>query len=259
MRSPRPFYSLQLPLFPINQVTSLNFRAWPPSKSALLLPDHRQPRRHFLPGLTPGIQTLHANRTLPYPSAALYEIVADIESYSFFLPYCLSSSVSRWSSPSAHGSKRWPTEAELRIGWGGLDERFVSRVLCTPGSVVEAISGNTQTAASHPLETGPPTCAENSLFTHLLTRWTIRPCPYKPHRREGGVFLAKEQTEVDLDIEFQFANPIYSALSKAAVPKVASMMIEAFEGRVKELLDAPVAGSARSNTIEKTEGVIGKP
>ncbi|KAH0551686.1 hypothetical protein GP486_007098, partial [Trichoglossum hirsutum] len=196
--------------------------------------------------------TLHARRTLPYSAAALYDIIADIDSYAFFLPYCLGSSVSRWAS---HGGRRWPAEAELRVGWGGLDERFVSSVLCVPGSVVEAVSGNTHSAADSP----PGSRPGNALFTHLLTRWTVWPCPYEPHLREKGALSAEERTEVKLDIEFQFANPIYSALSRAAVPKVAGMMIGAFEERVKELLDTPVSESVRSNARERTEGVVRKP
>ncbi|KAH0542237.1 hypothetical protein FGG08_003359 [Glutinoglossum americanum] len=249
---------LKLPPSSVSRTPLLNCHAWSPSKPGLLLPNHR---RHFLPGLTPEVQTLHVKRTLPYPSAALYDIVADIDSYSAFLPYCLGSSVSRWTLPAAHSGKRWPTEAELRVGWGALDERFVSRVLCVPGSVVEAVSGYTQNTTSReglPPATGPALSAASGLFTHLLTRWTIRPFLRKPLLRENGDFLPKEETEVNLDIEFQFANPIYSTLSKAVAPKVAGMMIEAFEERVKELLDAPATEAARSTTIGRTGDVVGK-
>jgi coenzyme Q-binding protein COQ10 len=44
-------------------------------------------------------------------------------------------------------------------------------------------------------------------------------------------------TDVNLVIEYQFANPVYAALSAAAAPKVAEKMIEAFENRVKAVAE----------------------
>ena len=88
--------------------------------------------------------------------------------------------------------------------------------------------------------------AGTELLTHLLTRWTIRPFPGTPPsssattaegRAQGETARPREQTEVSLAIEFQFANPIYSTLSAGAAPKVAEMMIRAFEERVKSVLE----------------------
>ena len=52
-----------------------------------------------------------------------------------------------------------------------------------------------------------------------------------------------ERTQVSLNIEYQFANPVYAALSSAAAPKVADKMIEAFENRVKSVVEGRAAGS----------------
>ena len=78
------------------------------------------------------------------------------------------------------------------------------------------------------------------LLTHLLTRWTVRPLPCTPSpttSAQGETARSREQTEVSLAIEFQFANPIYGTLSAGAAPKVAEMMIRAFEERVKNVLE----------------------
>ena len=130
-------------------------------------------------------------------------------------------------------------------------------MLCIPGSVVEAVSGGTVSRGGLPPTTDQASNAANSLFTHLLTRWTIRPSPHNALPREGGA-LVKERTEVNLDIKFQFANPIYAALSKAVAPKVAGMMIEAFEERARKLLDAPTTRGARPITIEEIGDVSRK-
>ncbi|CAG8955791.1 hypothetical protein HYFRA_00011660 [Hymenoscyphus fraxineus] len=199
-----------------------------------------------LPGTEP--QTLNATRILPYKSSSLYTIIADIDSYSAFLPYCQDSKVTKWSEPDANG-KRWPSEADLKVGWGGLEETFTSRTLCIPGSVVEALGGEAVTSlpkselAHHGNALSSPAEA-NSIFQSMSTRWTLKPFHFKPAsgtpQTDKSEHDARDRTEVHLSIDFQFANPIYAALSKAVAPKVAGIMIEAFEARARKVLDGPV-------------------
>ena len=47
---------------------------------------------------------------------------------------------------------------------------------------------------------------------------------------------ASPRTEVNLLIEVRFASAVYSALSQAVAPKVAGMMVEAFEKRARKVL-----------------------
>lgn len=87
-------------------------------------------------------------------------------------------------------------------------------------------------------------CAGNErIFTSLLTRWNFKEFPFKPappdgkKPQEGSASLpSSPRTEVNLTIEVQFASAVYSALSQAAAPKIAGMMIEAFEKRAGEIL-----------------------
>jgi len=234
------------------------------------------PHRTFVPNpfaTTPTPQLLTATRTLPYPSAAIYSIIADVPQYSSFLPYCQASTVTRWSAPDRTTHTRWPSEARLIVGWAGITEAFRSRIYCVPGRVVEAVGGASRTTlaeediAHHRVtaaaggaagaETGTGAvvqereqererereqeqegAAGTELLTHLLTRWTVRPFPYAAEAgAQGETARPREQTEVSLAIEFQFANPIYSTLSAGAAPKVAEMMIRAFEERVKSVLE----------------------
>lgn len=236
------------------------------------------PHRTFVPNpfaTTSTPQLLTATRTLPYPSAAIYNIIADVPQYSSFLPYCQASTVTRWSAPDRTTHTRWPSEARLVVGWAGITEAFRSRIYCVPGRVVEAVGGASRTTlaeddiAHHRVtaavggatgaETGTGAgvkeqeqererereqeqAARTELLTHLLTRWTVRPSPYTlstvaEASAQGETARPREQTEVSLAIEFQFANPIYSTLSAGAAPKVAEMMIRAFEERVKSVLE----------------------
>ncbi|RDW68499.1 cyclase family protein [Coleophoma crateriformis] len=200
------------------------------------------------PGTEP--QHLTATRILPYPSSKLYNIVADIDSYSEFLPYCIGSKVTKWSNPDQNG-KRWPAEADLSVGWGGYEETFTSKNFCVPDSIVEALGGSATTTLPKSdlpnytaIDTPGPS---NTTFSSLSTRWTLRPFHYKPPPAQGDPRTdntnedAREQTEVHLVLDFEFKNPIYAALSKAVAPKVAGMMIEAFEKRARRLLDGPGA------------------
>lgn len=193
--------------------------------------------RSFLtfPGTEP--QTLTATRVLPYKASSLHNLIADIDNYSGFVPYCIDSKITQWSSPDSAG-KRWPAEADLKVGWGGYEETFTSRLFCVPGSIVEAVSGEAATTipnadlkhyAGRERAEGRP----NHIFKSLNTRWEFVP---SSGNQDTGK-LQKDQTEVHLTIDFQFANPIYTALSKAVAPKVAGVMIEAFEVRAGELLD----------------------
>ncbi|OHE95898.1 polyketide cyclase/dehydrase and lipid transporter [Colletotrichum orchidophilum] len=193
--------------------------------SRLTTPTPAAPRQFFnLPNLAAAAassqpQVLTASRTMPYPSPQLYDIISDVDAYSTFVPYCAASRVTAWSVPDAATGRKWPTQADLRVGWGGFEETFTSRLHCIPGSSVEAISGADVEGAS------PGNGGEGgAVFRSLVTKWQLRP------------LTSGTGTEVDLVIRFQFANPLYSAVSAAVSEKVAGVMIEAFQKRVKAVL-----------------------
>jgi coenzyme Q-binding protein COQ10 len=214
-----------------------------------LLNTFAQPRRSFisLPGTE--AQSLSTTRILPYNSNSLYKIIADVDSYSTFIPYCVSSKVTKWSSPDPT-NRRWPSEADLKVGWGGYEETFTSRLYCVPGSIVEALGGEAVTSLphsqlAHHKDTLGAKAEANNIFQSIRTRWTVKPFHYKPPtghpQTDKTEHPAREQTEVHLTLDFQFSNPIYAALSKAVTPKIAGVMIEAFEVRARKLLDGPGA------------------
>ncbi|KAH7062380.1 dehydrase and lipid transport-domain-containing protein [Macrophomina phaseolina] len=200
-------------------------------------------------------QRLTATRTLPYPSAAIYNIIADVSSYHTFLPYCQRSEITRWSRPDAAHGQRWPAEATLAVGWGTISEAFASRVYCVPGRLVEAVGGRTRTrlrpeeVPHHDLPAEGEEEAlgrkgrDREILTHLLTRWALSPRA-----------VPKEQTQVSLEIEFAFANPLYGTMMAAVTPMVANLMIEAFEKRVEQLLDGPGLGGTKQKV--PGEGVL---
>lgn len=218
----------------------------------------RQQCRTFVSNPFQSSQSLTASRTLEYPSKVIYSVIADVGNYSTFLPYCQGSVVTKTSQPAQDG-KSYPEEAKLLIGFNGdVSQTFWSRVYCVPHTVVEAVSGDSDTAlapadiahhsARPPADQDPS--RNNSVLSTLRTRWTLRHFHYKPppesathpettHKNhdETSDVPGQDRTEVNLNIEFSFANPMYAALSSAAAPKVADKMIEAFEKRVKAVTD----------------------
>lgn len=222
----------------------------------LLRPALRPPRpthtRAFLPnifasGTSPSeIQTLRASRTLPYPSAAIYSIIADVPSYASFLPYCTRSTITHWSAPDALTHRRWPSIGVLTSGFGSLTESFTSRVYCIPGRVVESVGGDTATALpraqiAHHLDEEQPgvqKAGSEGLLTHLRNTWTVEE-------------VGRGKTRIELVLEFRFQNPFYAAVSAGAAPKVAEAMVRAFEERVEEVLTAcPEMVHARLEDME---------
>ncbi|KAI1410951.1 hypothetical protein F5Y13DRAFT_68026 [Hypoxylon sp. FL1857] len=229
-------------------------RTLPLPRTARLLtplsPLHRRPfnpRRSFitLPETPP--QTLTAARRLPYNHAQLYDLIADVDSYVRFLPYCKVSRVTHWTPTADANNRRWPTRADLTAGWGGFEETYTSRLFCVPSlGIVEAISGDARTEIpaaelrKHGLaDPGPGSSSVgggggggDGVFKSLVTRWTVSPV-------EGATRADRFQhdwSDVRLSIKYQFANPLYMAVSSAVADKVAPIMVEAFVEQARRIL-----------------------
>ncbi|KAG8981936.1 hypothetical protein FRC05_000078 [Tulasnella sp. 425] len=149
--------------------------------------------------------TYHERKILPYSQRQLYEVVADVDSYSKegdMTPYTV--------------------EAELAIGFLAVEESYVSKVTCTPYEKVEAI-GSSQ------------------LFKELTTTWRMQPAsPSSPHPSHGSLKTGPTPSEsgptlLSIDLSYSFANPLYAALASKVFGAVSSQMVEAFEKRCLEI------------------------
>ena len=69
-----------------------------------------------------------------YSQRQLYDLVADVDNYHRFLPYCLESKVLS-TDLREDGTKK--SQARLTVGFLALKESYVSEVTCTPYSSVE--------------------------------------------------------------------------------------------------------------------------
>ncbi|KAI0119207.1 hypothetical protein F4814DRAFT_232218 [Daldinia grandis] len=232
----------------------------PPCLLSTLRTHPHPPRRFFISIPDPTKpQILTASRRLPYDHERLYDIIADVDSYVRFLPYCKVSRVTRWTDPiptptpsppsnssssenphaTPHSTRRWPTQADLTAGWGGFEETYTSRLFCVPTlGIVEAISGDARTEIPaselrrYGLVDPGPDIRSRGVFKSLVTRWTVVPADDAVHadRFQHG------WSDVRLTIKYQFANPLYTAVSSAVADKVAGVMVEAFVQQAQRVL-----------------------
>ena len=222
---------------------------------ALEKPKHASPvqrRRLWLPSFPGAASPPHAistRRTLPYSPSQVYQLIADIDSYSGFVPFCSTSKVTHWTRPDASG-KRWPARADLTVGWGPFTENYTSRVYCIPGSVVEAVSGAARTSlpAVELEKHGRDSTADDGaagvaggIFDSLVTRWTVHPRGNleSSETAAGGPRgqSSTESTDVTLSVRFQFANPALGFAVGNVADDMANQMVRAFEERARKLYE----------------------
>ncbi|POS79711.1 hypothetical protein DHEL01_v201884 [Diaporthe helianthi] len=161
--------------------------------------------------------TINVSRTLPYPREKLYDIIADVDAYSSFLPYCQHSRVTRWSKGDGDGGGRaWPSEGDLTVGFGPITQSYTSRIVCVPGRSIEALSGRQE---GIPGPAGSP-------FESLVTKWTVQDAIVK---RIGT------WSTVDLDLTMRLADPLVQMMLSKVVDETATKMVDAFEQRARDL------------------------
>jgi coenzyme Q-binding protein COQ10 len=134
----------------------------------------------------------------------MYRVVADVERYPEFLPWCVGLRV---LSRASEG-KREIIIAEMLVGYKAIRERYTSRVLLDP-----------TTRRIDVAQTEGP-------FRQLENHWRFVP--------EGP------GCRVDFSITFEFKNRVLGLVANAALGHVMLRMSDAFEARAKVLSQKPV-------------------
>lgn len=139
----------------------------------------------------------HAEKkTLPYTPDQLFDLVADVERYPEFLPWCLDCRI----------TERVDTDeflADLVIGYKFFREKFVSRVHVVPKKSirVEYIEGP---------------------MRHLSNEWDF-------------IDNGDGTTTIDFFVDFEFKNPFFQKLMGVFFNEVVRRMVSAFEARAVEV------------------------
>jgi coenzyme Q-binding protein COQ10 len=145
-------------------------------------------------------------RVLPYGAEQMYALIADVERYPEFLPWCAAVRIrSRKPLPDGDGEV---IEADLVVSFKVYRERFTSRVTLRPASYridVEYLDGP---------------------FRYLNTHWDFEP-------------RGPDRCEVDFFVDFEFRSRVLQKLIGIVFHEAMQRIVRAFERRAETLYGAP--------------------
>jgi len=147
----------------------------------------------------------HAERrVLPYSPAQLYDLVADIERYPDFLPWCVGARIRERRAELI--------VADLMVGFRMFRERFTSRVTLAPdyseGPRIDVAYAD-----------GP--------FKYLTNHWIFRPHP--------------KGCEIDFYVDFEFRSRLLQKAIEVLFNEAVKRMVQSFEQRAHALYGTPPA------------------
>lgn len=139
----------------------------------------------------------------------MYDLVADIERYPEFLPWCIAAR-NRKREDTADGEIVW---SDLVVGFKLVRERFTSKV-----NLIPARDGEPARIDVEYVE-GP--------LQFLRNQWVFRP------GKDGGC-------EVDFFVEFEFRNKLFQKLIGSLFQEAVTRMVGAFETRADSLYGSQI-------------------
>jgi len=138
-------------------------------------------------------------RRLPYSAKQLFDLVADVERYPEFLPWCVGARIRERTDKLL--------VADLLIGFKMVRERFTSRVVLSPPERIDVAYSE-----------GP--------FRYLTNHWVFVPQP------DGGCII-------DFFVDFEFRSRLLQKIIEVLFNEAVKRMVSAFEARARQLYGAP--------------------
>lgn len=145
--------------------------------------------------MIPDVPHHSEKRLVPYSDEQMFALVADVERYPEFLPWCVATRI------RSRGENTFT--ADLIAAFAAFREQFTSRVILDPLSktiLIEYLDGP---------------------FEHLANHWTF-------NAREGGC-------EVEFDIDFRFRSKTLETLISGVFTSAVKKMTASFEERAHRL------------------------
>lgn len=151
-------------------------------------------------------------KTLPYSPEQLFELVADVEKYPEFLPWCIASRITKREADVFY--------ADLVIGYKMVREKFGSKVTVNRSDHVhvEYLSG--------PMK-------------YLSNHWRFI-------REPDG------SCTIDFYVDFEFKNKFFQGLIEVFFNEAVTRMVKAFEDRAKELYAPDVQDAMGSESVSSS-------
>ncbi|KAA0705823.1 Coenzyme Q-binding protein COQ10 -like protein, mitochondrial [Triplophysa tibetana] len=169
----------------------------PPTASSQVVPT-----RNFINLSAPLItrrMEYSESRALGYSPEQMYNVVANVDQYQQFVPWCKKSKVTR--------GRNGDIRAQLEIGFPPIVESYTSKVTFIPNHQVRAV------------------CIDGTLFSNLETLWRFTP----------GAAGQADSCNVEFFVTFEFKSLLHSQLATIFFDEVVKQMVNAFGARAAKL------------------------
>jgi coenzyme Q-binding protein COQ10 len=140
-------------------------------------------------------------KTLPYTPEQMFDLVAAVDQYSQFAPWCVASRINRWEGKHVF-------YADLVVGYKLFREKFSSKVILDPKREI-----------SIEYQKGP--------LKNLTNHWIFS---------EGS----NGSCTIDFSVEFEFKNKALQTLATVFFNEVVKRLIGAFEARAHQVYGEPI-------------------
>ncbi|RAL40538.1 hypothetical protein DM860_006608 [Cuscuta australis] len=135
-------------------------------------------------------------RVLGYSPEQMFAVVAAVDMYEDFLPWCQRSEILRRNPDGSF-------DAELEIGFKFLVESYVSHVDLKKPSYIKT------------------TVSESNLFDHLINIWEFNPGP------------SPGTCNLHFSVDFKFQSPLYHQVANMFFKEVVSRLVSSFSDRCR--------------------------